>query len=259
MLDRQRAPINVLVVDDESLARRNITILLRGDPDIGTIAECESGLEAIAEIRKSPPDLLFLDVQMPECGGFDVLELLGSDLPRTIIFVTAYDAYALRAFAAGALDYLLKPFDDARFARALSRAKDRLALTPPREQHRATRLAVKSEGRLLFLNVSDIDWIEAAGYYACLHVGRDTHILRRSLSELEQDLGDEKFTRIHRSIIVNLDRVHGLELQNGGDYEVVLKSKVRLRLSRRFRKRLEDRMRDLATVSPFAAQGQKAR
>jgi two-component system LytT family response regulator len=240
--DTRPTPIKVLVVDDESLARRNLTILLRRDPDIGSVIECESGLEAIAEIRRSRPDLVFLDVQMPECDGFDVLELLGSELPPTIIFVTAYDAYALRAFEAGALDYLLKPFDDARFARALTRAKDRLALTMRREPQRASRLAVKSEGRLLFLNVSDIDWIEAAGYYACLHAGADTHILRRSLSELEQDLGTEKFIRIHRSIIVNLDRVQGLELQTGGDYEVVLKSKARLRLSRRFRKRLQDCM-----------------
>ena len=242
MADKRSAALNVLVVDDESLARRNLTILLGRDPDIGSVTECESGLEAIEEIRKSKPDLVFLDVQMPECGGFDVLELLGSDVPRVIIFVTAYDEYALRAFEAGALDYLLKPFDDARFARALKRAKDRLALAMPQQPQTAERLVVKNQGQVLFLNISDIDWIEAAGYYACLHVGGDTHVMRRSLSELEQDLGEEKFIRIHRSIIVNLDRVHGLELQTGGDYEVVLKSKTRLRLSRRFRKRLQDRM-----------------
>ena len=176
---------------------------------------------------------------MPECGGFDLLELLGRDLPPTIIFVTAYDEYALRAFEVGALDYLLKPFDDARFGRALSRAKDRLAASPRSQS--AKQLVVKSQGQVLFLNVSDVDWIEAAGYYACLHAGQDTHVMRRSLLELEEDLGEEKFVRIHRSIIVNIDRVHGLELQNGGDYEVVLKSKVRLRLSRRFRKRFQDR------------------
>jgi two-component system LytT family response regulator len=240
--DTRSAPLNVLVVDDESLARRNLTILLGRDPDIGTVTDCESGLEAIAEIRRSKPDLVFLDVQMPECGGFDVLELLGKDVPPAVIFVTAYDEYALRAFEAGALDYLLKPFDDARFRRALHRAKDRLALATPQQPQPAERLAVKNQGQVLFLNVSDIDWIEAAGYYACLHVGNETHILRRSLSDLEQDLGGGKFIRIHRSIIVNLDRVVGLELQTGGDYEVVLKSRVRLRLSRRFRKRLQDRM-----------------
>jgi len=241
-LDGRPAPIRVLVVDDESWARRNLTVLLRADPDIGTVVECESGLEAIEAIRKSKPDLVFLDVQMPGCGGFDVLELLGSDLPSTIIFVTAYDEYALRAFEAGALDYLLKPFDDARFHRALDRAKDKLAHYSPLQSHRVQRIVVKSRGEVLFLNVMDVDWIEAVGYYACLHVGTETHLLRRTLLELVRDLDEDKFMRIHRSIIVNLERIHGLELQNGGDYEVVLKSKVRLRLSRRFRKRLQDRM-----------------
>jgi two-component system, LytTR family, response regulator len=233
--------MQVLVVDDEEWARRNVTVLLRRDPEVESIAECGSGAEAIASIRESKPHVVFLDVQMPECGGFDVLEMLGNDLPPVIIFVTAYDQYALRAFEAGALDYLLKPFDDARFHRALQRAKDRL------ENHRrvpqpAQRLVVKTPGQLLFLDAADVDWIDAAGYYACLHVGSSTHILRRTLLELERDLGDEKFIRIHRSIIVNLDRVGGLELRETGEYEVVLKSKVRLRLSRRYRKRLQDRI-----------------
>jgi two-component system LytT family response regulator len=229
------------VVDDESLARRNLTVLLQGDPDIASVIECASGMEAVEEIGRSKPDLVFLDVQMPECGGFDVLELLGNELP-TIIFVTAYDEYALRAFEAGALDYLLKPFDNARFGRALNRAKDRLAHYAPSRPLPAERLVVKSRGQVLFLNVADIDWIEAAGYYACVHVGSDTHVIRRTLLELERDLGDERFSRIHRSIIVNLDRIHGLEIQNGGEYEVVLKSKIRLQLSRRFRKLLQERM-----------------
>jgi two-component system, LytTR family, response regulator len=236
------AQLQVLVVDDEPLARRNLTVLLRRDPDIGTIVECGSGLEAIEEARRSKPDLMFLDVQMPECGGFDVLEMLGGDMPPTVIFVTAYDEYALRAFEAGALDYLLKPFDDARFDRALKRAKDRLIPGVPQPRRALTRIAVKDRGRTLFLNVSEIDWIEAANYYACIHVGAATHIVRRTLSELEQDLGDETFIRIHRSVIVNLDRVRGLELRNEGEHEVVLKSNARLRLSRRFRKRLQDRM-----------------
>jgi two-component system, LytTR family, response regulator len=234
------AAIRVLVVDDEPLARRNVTVLLREDPEIECVEECGSGAEAVETIRQWQPQLVFLDVQMPECDGFDVLERLGTDLPPTIIFVTAYDEYALRAFEVGALDYLLKPFDDARFHRAVHRAKDKLAhyaLGQPRAQ----RLVVKTPGQLLFLNVSDIDWIEAASYYACLHVGRDTHILRRTLQELERDLG-EGFIRIHRSIIVNVERIQGLELQNAGEYEVVLKSQARLRLSRRYRKPLQDRL-----------------
>lgn len=234
--------MRALVVDDEALARRNLTVLLNRDPDVGSVTECESGFEAIETIRQLQPDLVFLDIQMPECGGFDVLEMLGSDLPPTIIFVTAYDEYALRAFEAGALDYLLKPFDDARFARALRRAKERLAHHVPPQSRTAARLVVRNQGQILFLNVTDIDWIEAADYYACLHVGSDTHILRRSLSELAEDLGDEKFIRIHRSVVVNIERIHGLELQASGEYEVVLKSKVRLRLSRRYRKRLQERM-----------------
>jgi two-component system LytT family response regulator len=240
--DKQSAAIQVLVVDDEALARRNVTVLLSRDPDIGSVNECGSGLEAIEEIRRSKPDLVFLDVQMPECDGFDVLEMLGSESPSTIIFVTAYDEYALRAFEAGALDYLLKPFDDARFGRALNRAKDKLAHYTPSQPRPVERLVIKSRGQVLFLNVADIDWIEAADYYACLHVGDETHLMRRTLMELERDLGDERFFRIHRSIIVNLEQIRGLELQIDGEYEVVLKSKVRLRLSRRFRKRLQDRM-----------------
>jgi two-component system LytT family response regulator len=238
--------IRALVVDDEPLARRNVTVLLRGDADVGSIEECGSGVEAIEIIRCTKPDLVFLDVQMPECGGFDVLEMLGADLPRAVIFVTAYDTYALRAFEAGALDYLLKPFDDARFGRAMRRAKEKLAQLAPTQPPFASRLVVRSPGQLLFLTVSDIDWIEAASYYACLHVGGVTHVIRRTLTELERELGEDRFVRIHRSIIVNLDRIQGLELQSGGEYEVVLKSKDRLRLSRRFRKRLQARMDAMA-------------
>lgn len=249
LVETRQASIRALVVDDESLARRNVTLLLRRDPDIGAIAECSSGAGAVEEIRRSKPDLVFLDVQMPECDGFEVLELLGADLPPAVVFVTAYDEYALRAFDAGALDYLLKPFDDARFGRALSRAKERLVHRLASKSRAAERLVVRSQGQVLFLRTADIDWIEAAGYYACLHVGGDTHILRRSLSELERDLDEERFVRIHRSIIVNLDRIRGLELQPGGEYEVVLSSKARLRLSRRYRKRLQERMGQLAAFA----------
>lgn len=237
-----QAPIRVLVVDDEELARRNLTVLLGQDPDIGEIEECASGTEAVETIRGWQPDIVFLDVQMPECGGFDVLEMLGGDLPQTIVFVTAHDEYALRAFEAGALDYLLKPFDDARFKRALHRAKDRLAHHAPAGPPPVRRLVVRSPGQLLFVNAADVDWIESASYYACLHVGRETHVIRRTLADLERDLGGQRFVRIHRSIIVNLERVRGLELQASGEYEVVLDSGVRLRLSRRFRKRLQQCM-----------------
>lgn len=244
--DEPSQSIRVLIVDDEALARRNLTLLLRNDPDMASVIECESGLEAIDEIRRSRPDIVFLDVQMPECDGFDVLELLGADMPETVIFVTAYDAYALRAFEAGALDYLLKPFDDARFHRSLARAKEKLARYAPQQRRSISRIAVKSRNQTLFLNVSDIDWIEAASYYACIHIGTATHILRRTLQELEQDLDPRTFARIHRSIIVNLDRVRGLALQDGGEYEVVLNSDERLRLSRRYRKRVQEQLGEMS-------------
>jgi two-component system, LytTR family, response regulator len=245
-LDEKSLSIHVMVVDDEPLARKNLTLLLRHDPDIASVVECESGLEAIKEIRHSRPDLVFLDVQMPECDGFDVFELLGADMPETVIFVTAYDTYALRAFEAGALDYLLKPFDDARFHRALARAKEKIAHYVPTQPRSISRIVVKSRSQTLFVNVSDIDWIEAASYYACIHVGATTHILRRTLQELEQDLDERTFARIHRSTIVNLDRVRGLELHDSGEYEVVLDCTARLRLSRRYRKRIQDRLAELS-------------
>lgn len=235
------AGINVLVVDDEPLARRNLTLLLRGDPDIGSIEECDSGAAAVESVRRRKPDLAFLDVQMPECDGFDVLELLGHELPPAIVFVTAHDEYALRAFEAGALDYLLKPFDDARFARALARAKEKIAhYASPQQAPR--RLVVRTPGRLLFIDVADIDWVEAASYYACIHIGQETHVIRRTLAELERDLGEDKFLRIHRSTIVNLERVRGLEVQRSGEYAVVLRSGVQLRLSRSYKKPLQERL-----------------
>jgi len=236
-----RTKIRALVVDDEPLARSNLIVLLKLDSEIEIVSECGSGMEAVAEIRSQKPDLVFLDVQMPECDGFDVLELLGSDLPPGVVFVTAYDQYALRAFEAGALDYLLKPFDNARFDRALGRAKDRIVQGKdlPRKMD---RLAIKNVGQVSFLKISEIDWIEAADYYACLHVKARTHLLRRSLSELEQELDQALFCRIHRSTIVNLDRVQGLELSEDGEYDVRLDNGTRLRLSRRYRKQLQARM-----------------
>ena len=240
--EESRSKIHALIVDDEPLARSNLTVLLRLDPEIGTIRECGSGAEALAEIRNSKPDLVFLDVQMPECDGFDVLEMLGGDLPPAVIFVTAYDQYALRAFEVGALDYLLKPFDNARFERALIRAKARVAQRR-NSPSTAEWLAVKSVGQVSFLKISEIDWIEAADYYSCLHLGTKTHLLRRSLSELDQELDQTLFCRIHRSTIIKLDRVRGLKLNESGEYEVLLDNGTLLRLSRRYRKQLQSRLR----------------
>ena len=229
-----------MVVDDEPLARSSLRVLLGRDPGIELVSECGSGKEALREIRARKPELVFLDVQMPECDGFDVLEQLGKDLPPALVFVTAYDQYALRAFEAGALDYLLKPFDNARFARALERAKERIALKDaPRK---IERLAIKNAGEMLFLKISEIDWIEAADYYVCLHAGARTHLLRRSMNEVEEELGTGAFCRIHRSAIVNLERVRRLEVSEEGGTDVVLGNGTRLRLSRRYKKRLQGRL-----------------
>jgi len=210
--------IRTLIVDDEPWARRSLSVLLRQDADIGQIDECGSGFQALNAIRTTRPQLIFLDVQMPECDGFDVIEMLGSDIPPAVVFVTAHDEYALRAFDVGALDYLLKPFDDARFHRALARAKERLMGKNQRTPF-TKRLVIKSAGQVLFVAAAEIDWIEAADYYACLHVGNQTYLLRRTLADLEQDLASDQFCRIHRSIIVNLDRVRGLELKDDGEYD----------------------------------------
>jgi len=233
--------LRAIVVDDEPLARSNLTLLLARDAEIQIVAECASGMEALQQIRSSRPDLVFLDVEMPECDGFDVLEMLGRDLPPVVVFVTAYDQYAIRAFEAGALDYLLKPFDNARFELALARAKERAMLgksSPPSREF----LAVKSAGQITFLKFSEIDWIEAADYYSCLHVGARTHLLRRSMSELDEELDQAVFCRIHRSTIVRLDRVRGLRLNENGEYDVLLGDGTRLRLSRRYRKQLQSRL-----------------
>jgi two-component system, LytTR family, response regulator len=239
--DKNPSKIRTIIVDDEPLARSNLAVLLGLDPGIELVGECGSGDQALMEIRAAKPDLVFLDVQMPECDGFDVLEMLGKDLPSVVIFVTAYDQYAVRAFEAGALDYLMKPFDNVRFHRALVRAKERLALGRnfPRN---ADRLAIKNAGHVLFLKISDIDWIEAADYYACLHVGPKTHLLRRSMAELDHELDPAIFCRIHRSSIVNLDRVHSLKLNENGEYDVLLQTGTRLGLSRRYRRELQTRL-----------------
>jgi two-component system, LytTR family, response regulator len=235
------AKIRTIVVDDEPLARSNLTVLLRLDPEVEIVAECGSGKEALAEIRKRKPDLVFLDVQMPECDGFDVVEQLGKDLPHAVVFVTAYDQYALKAFEAGAIDYLLKPFDNARFGRALCRAKERV--TQSQEfPGKADRFVIKGAGQITFVKISDIDWIEAADYYACLHVRTKTHLLRRRMSELERELDQTAFCRIHRSTIVNLNRIRGLEVDEGGEYEVVLDTGARLSLSRRYRKQVQAKL-----------------
>jgi two-component system LytT family response regulator len=226
--------IRTFVVDDEPLARTSLKILLERDPEIQLAGECGSGAEAIQSIRAMKPDLLFLDVRMPDVDGFEILEALGSAVPPCVVFVTAFDEYAVRAFDADAVDYLLKPFDDQRFAKALARAKESI-----RQHSAAGRLIVRNAGRILFIRISEIDWIEAADYYACLHVSGRSHLLRRTLADLERTLNPSQFCRIHRSTIVNVERVRELRLDYNGEYEVVLLDSTTLRMSRTYRNALQ--------------------
>jgi len=256
--------IRTLIVDDEPLARRNLRVLLERDAQIEILDECRNGREAVKAIKNLTPDLIFLDIQMPEMDGFDVLAHVGPEQIQAIIFVTAFDQYALKAFDVHALDYLLKPFDDERFARALERAKSQIAareidklskrlfaLLEEREserkgsiqeEHYLTRLMIKASNRMVLLKVEDIDFIEADGNYAKLHVGRKAHLLREKMHDLEGRLDPAKFVRIHRSVIVNLDRIKEMQPHFNGDYIVVLVDGQQLRLSRTRREHLESRL-----------------
>ena len=216
-------------------------MLLKRHADLEIVAQCDSGEAALDAIRRHRPDLVFLDVQMPQCDGFDVLERLGGALPPAMIFVTAYDQYAVRAFEAGAIDYLLKPFDLERFELALARARQKMAWSASAAPRR-DRWVVKSAGQALFVDVAEIDWIEAADYYVCLHVGSHTHLLRRSMSELAAEAEQLCFLRVHRSAIVNLDRVIRLETGADGEAVVVLQNQQRLPVSRRYKKPLQERL-----------------
>lgn len=241
--------IRTLIVDDESLARDRLRQLLQNEPAIEIIGESSDGREALAAIVSVVPDLVFLDVQMPELDGFGVLEALGAGPMPLIVFVTAHDRFALRAFEVHAVDYLLKPFDRERFQKALRRAvehvRNRDAEAIRQRQSalladlQASQIAVKSGGHLVWVKVDAIDWIGSADNYAELHVGAKSHLLRETLSVLENRLPPEKFVRISRSAIVNIQRVRELHRLFYGGYEVVLAGGARLTLSRRHRDKLK--------------------
>lgn len=234
-MSASRPPLRALIVDDEPLARRNIAALLAREPGITIVGQCGSADEALAAIISTTPDLVFLDIEMPECDGFELLERIGPAPAFAIVFVTAHQQFALRAFDVGALDYLLKPFDDQRFARVLARAQERL-----RTAGDTRRFLVRNGSALEVIRFADVDWVEASDYYATLHVGGRSHLLRRSLAELELVLAAHGFARIHRSTIVNLDRVSALGIREDGEYDVVLRDARRLRVSRRYRKAVLD-------------------
>jgi len=249
--------IRVLVVDDEAPARQRLVDLLRKDPWVGSVLEAVNGKAAVEIIGREAVDLVFLDVQMPEMDGLQVIETVGAAAMPLTIFVTAYDKHAIRAFEANALDYLLKPFSDERWEAALARARARhddrglrefggsvLRMLATRSQvgRYLDRLVVKSSGRTRFVRVADIDWIEGAGVYVNLHIGGKELLYRSALSELAGHLDPVRFIRVHRSSIVNIDSILELQPISHGEFELVLKDGHRSRVSRTYRIQLEKRL-----------------
>jgi two-component system, LytTR family, response regulator len=243
--------MRVLIVDDEPWARKRIATLLKPEADIEIVKECAGGEAAIQAITECAPDLVFLDVQMPEVDGFEVLDAIGPERMPLVIFATAYDKYAIQAFDAQAIDYLLKPFDEERFRKALYRARrelegkissetvlSKLLESLRGERRYLQRLVAKSGGRVLFLKLADIDWLEATGNYVTLHAGKESHMLRTTMTALEPKLDPEQFARIHRSAIVNLDRVRELQPLFRGENVLILKDGTQLSVGRAFRARL---------------------
>jgi two-component system LytT family response regulator len=230
--------IRAVIVEDEPLGRAVIRELLRNDSEVKVVGECTNGHEAVAVIEDQKPDLVFLDVRMPEVDGFDVLSSLPASQAPVVVFVTAYDEYAVRAFEVNAVDYLLKPFDRERFHRALTRAKEQIRCAPSEDRQYSERLVVKSGGRIFFLKTEEVDWIAAEGNYVRLHVKAESFLLRTTITNLEQQLDPAKFARIHRSQIVNIDRIRELRPWWHGEYHVLLKDGSRLTLSRSYRHRL---------------------
>ena len=250
-------PFCVLVADDEAPARQRIIDLLRRDSSVAAIIEAPDGLSAVEIIQNRKPDLIFLDVQMPELNGLEVIAEVGAERMPLTVFVTAYDEHAIRAFEANALDYLLKPFSDERFEMTMARVSRRMdersvrefgrrilrmVSAAPRADLPLDRLVVKSGGSTRFVRVADIDWIEAAGVYANLHIGGKELLYRAALNELAERLDPVRFIRVHRSAIVNIESILRLEPISHGEFEVILKDGSRPRISRTYRGQLEKRL-----------------
>jgi two-component system LytT family response regulator len=242
--------VRTLIVDDEPLGRQRLRTLLKEDPDVALVGECEDGAQALAALKAAPCDLVFLDVQMPGLDGVELVRAVGPERMPAVVFVTAHDRYAVHAFELRAVDYLLKPFDRARFERSLVWAKDhvgraRLAeaddpFAPPAGEGKARArpsqyVTVREPGRFYLLKAEDVDWVEAAGNYLRLHVGRDTHLLRETMNSLERRLDPARFVRIHRSAIVNVERVREFQALFHGEYAVILRDGTELTLSRNYR------------------------
>jgi len=246
--------IHALIVDDEPLSRRRLRTLLRSEPDIDVTGECGDGRRAVAAILEKKPDLVFLDVQMPELDGFGVLEAVGTERLPVVVFVTAYDEHALRAFEVHALDYLLKPFDRDRFHKTVQRVRVEISARRTGSSNRQLlgllaelkgfsrvqqRIMVRSGGRTLFLGVNEIDWIEAEGNYVRLHVGKESHLMRETMNAIGQQLDPQQFQRIHRATIVHLERVREIQPWIRGDSVVILRDGTRLTVSRNYRERFD--------------------
>jgi two-component system, LytTR family, response regulator len=219
--------IKALIVDDEALARERVRTLLGEVAGVTVVGECSGGREAVEAILEHRPDLVFLDVQMPDLNGFEVLDAVATDWLPAVIFVTAYDEYAIKAFDVHAIDYLLKPIEPERFRKALARTTKR-GLLSLLDERPIDRLVIRTRGKVSFLKPSEIDWIEADGKHAVLHTGRDTHIVRHTLTRLEQRLASHGFVRVHRSAIVKVDRIKELEPWFHGEYVVILKDGTKL-------------------------------
>ena len=252
--------LRALIVDDERLARETLRLLLENHKQVEIVGECENGRDAVATLQREKLDLVFLDIQMPEMNGFEVIENVGADKMPVVIFVTAYDQYALQAFEAQALDYLLKPFDDERFEQALERATERIrqqhvgelstklvdlissrtdpeslqANNEPQTGAYLQRIMIKERGSMFFIKVEEVDWVEAAGDYVSIHAGAKAHLLRETMSGLMKKLDPRQFVRIHRSSIVKVDSIRELKPYFHGDYIIILKNGKELKLSRRY-------------------------
>jgi two-component system, LytTR family, response regulator len=250
--------IRALIVDEEPLSRKRLRGLLADEPEIEVIGECDDGYKAVVAFEKLNPDLVFLDVKLPGLDGFGVLENIGVDRIPAVVFVTADDRHALRAFDVHAIDYVLKPFGLERLQRALDHVRGQIARDPtgslsndvvmsPRHRY-LKRIVTKKDGRLVFLRIADVDWIEASGNYVRLHVAGEWHRLRRRMSVLESHLDPDQFLRIHRSTIVNIDRIREMRSRLHGDYLVILHDGRQLTMSASYREKLDDLRGNMPTA-----------
>jgi two-component system, LytTR family, response regulator len=248
-VDARGLQIRTVVIDDERIAREKLRLLLESEPDIHVVAECRDGARGLEELSKEKPDLIFLDIQMPDLDGFDLLSRLPQDRAPIVVFTTAYDQYAVRAFEARALDYLLKPFDKERLRATLERARLELRrrneceltsrvlarLSAGNPESRSERLIIKTQGRVIFLDFEQIDWVEAEANYVRINAGQESYVIRGSIGRVSEQLRDRNFVRIHRSTLVNISRIKELQPVNSAEYVVILRSGKELSCSRGYR------------------------